>query len=276
MTKDHTIHGTDQPNDLCWRHQITNQRTIQRSHLYVAASDKQSWKQCSCASKNTNCTEGRSHKNDVELWQMRLHETCGASAYVLAAKKDTKHPSPPEQPMYFVPCCAKRIATLWFLALLPFQQRHTRVNKQELNTPNAIARSLPVLDLPPTTLEHAPRLLSLDSGSFRKQLSHVQSNTRKIESNGEVVKHALQAQELSNRTQATLLKAQLNAMFIFWKKKRILRAQNSCGKQNVPYVWSTSFLQTMYRQDATAMFTDGYTNRPFSRGGISLTQADGI
>ena len=37
----------------------------------------------------------------------------------------------------------------------------------------------------------------------------------KIESNGEVVKHALQAQELSNRTQATLLKAQLNAMFIF-------------------------------------------------------------
>ena len=96
---------------------------------------------------------------------------------------------------------------------------HTRVNKQELNTPNAIACSLPVLDLPPTTLEHAPRLLSLDSGSFRKQLSHVQSNTRKIESNGEVVKHALQAQELSNRTQATLLKAQLNAMFIFWKKK---------------------------------------------------------
>ena len=96
---------------------------------------------------------------------------------------------------------------------------HTSVNKQELNTPNAIACSLPVLDLPPTTLVHAPRLLSLDSGSFRKQLSHVQSNTRKIESNGEVVKHALQAQELSNRTQATLLKAQLNAMFIFWKKK---------------------------------------------------------
>ena len=150
---------------------------------------------------------------------MRLHETCGASAYVLAAKKDTKHPSPPEKPMHSVPCCAKRVATLWFLALLPFQQRHTRVNKQELNTPNAIACSLPVLDLPPTTLEHAPRLLSLASGSFRKQLSHVQSNTRKIESNGEVVKHALQAQELSNRTQATLLKAQLNAMFIFWKKK---------------------------------------------------------
>ena len=212
---------------------------------------------------------------------MRLHETCGASAYVLAAKKDTKHPSPPEQPMYFVPCCAKRIANLWFLAFLPFQLRHTythtRVNKQELNTPNAIACSLPVLDLPPTTLEHAPRLLSLDSGSFRKQLSHVQSNTRKIESNGEVVKHALQAQELSNRTQATLLKAQLNAMFLFWKsQKRILRAQNSCGKQNVPYVWSTSFLQTMYRQDAAAMFTDGFTNRPFFAGGISLTQTDGI
>ena len=131
MTKDHKIHGTDQPNDLCWRHQIKNQKTIQRSRLYVAASDKQSWKQCSCASKNTNCTEGRSHKNDVELWQMRLHETCGASAYVLAAKKDTKHPSPPEKPMYPVPCCAKRIATLWFLALLPFQQRHTRVNKQK-------------------------------------------------------------------------------------------------------------------------------------------------
>ena len=53
------------------------------------------------------------------------------------------------------------------------------------------------------------------------------------------------------------------------EEQRTVQAQNSCGKQNVPYVWSTSFLQTMYRQDAAAMLADGYTNRPlFPRGHI--------